>query len=408
MSTPNAHPCTSCPPPRPETARKHEMKRTPAFRLLSLAGLGALFAASSFAQEGGYAYGGLSIGQSRAKIDEPRITASLLSGGLTTTSMSRDERDTAYKIFGGWQFNRHVALEAGYFKLGEFGFTSTTTPAGTLTGQIKLQGMNLDLVGTLPLGERWSAQARVGAQSAQARDTFSGTGAVSVLNPNPSKRETNFKIGAGLQYELTRSLFVRAEIERYRINDAVGNHGDVNVASLSLVVPFGRAPASVPRAMTVPHDVAPSPRPVEAPVVVAAAPVAPPVVAPQRRRVSFSADSLFTFDRSTIRPEGKTALDTFANELKGTEFSVISVDGHTDRLGSQIYNQKLSAQRAEAVKAYLVSAGGIDSAKISAVGKSESQPVTKPDDCKGSQPSPTLISCLQPDRRVEVEVVATR
>lgn len=398
-------------PPRPQTIRKHEMKNVPAFRLLSLAGLGALFAASSFAQESGYAYGGLSIGQSRAKIDEPRITANLLSGGLTTTSMSRDESDTAYKIFGGWQFNQHFALEAGYFNLGKFSFTSTTTPAGTLSGQIKLQGVNVDLVGTLPLGERWSAQARIGAQSAQARDTFSGTGAVTVLNPNPSKRAINYKVGGGLQYELGRSLFVRGEVERYRINDAVGNHGDINMVSLSLVVPFGRAPISVPRAMAAPYDAAPSPTPTpaETPVVVAAAPVAPPVVvAPQPRRVSFSADSLFTFDRSTIRPEGKAALDTFANELKGTQFNVISVVGHTDRLGSQIYNQKLSSQRAEAVKAYLVNAGGIDGTKISALGKSESQPVTKPDDCKGTKPNPKLITCLQPDRRVEVEVAATR
>ncbi|HWH81760.1 MAG TPA: OmpA family protein [Burkholderiaceae bacterium] len=387
------------------------MRTTPAFRLLSLAGFGALFAASSFAQEGGYPYGGLSIGQSRAEIDEPRITASLLSGGLTTTAMSRDERDTAYKIFGGWQFNRHFALEAGYFNLGKFGFTSTTTPAGTLTGQIKLRGVNLDLVGTLPLGERWSAQARVGAQSANARDTFSGTGAVSVLNPNPSKRETNYKFGAGLQYELSRSLLVRADVERYRINDAVGNHGGVNMVSLSLVVPFGRAPADAPRAMAAPTYAAPTPEPVEAPVAVAAAPVvaAPAVVvAPERRRVSFSADSLFAFDQSTVRPEGKTALDTFANELRGSQFSMISVEGHTDRLGSQSYNRKLSSQRAEAVKAYLVNAGGVDGAKITAVGKSESEPITKLHDCKGDKPNPKLIACLQPDRRVVVQVAATR
>lgn len=396
-------------PPSPETARKHEMKKIPAFRLLSLAGLGALFASSSFAQGGGYPYVGVSIGQSRAKIDEPRITDSLQSGGLATTSMSRDERDTAYKIFGGWQFNRHVALEAGYFNLGKFGFTSTTTPAGTLSGQIKLQGVNLDLVGTLPLGERWSAQARIGAQSAQARDNFNGTGAVTVLNQNPSKREINYKVGVGMQYELSRSLFVRGEIERYRINDAVGNHGGINVVGLSLVVPFSRSPGSVPRPAAARYDAAPppTPTPVE-PVVVAIAPVAAPVVAPEPRRVTFSADSLFTFDRSTIRPEGKTALDTFANELKDTQFSVISVNGHTDRLGSRIYNQKLSSQRAEAVKDYLVSAGGIDAAKISALGKSESQPLTKPDDCKGSKPNPKLITCLQPDRRVEVDVVATR
>ena len=163
------------------------MKRTHALRLLSLAGLGSLIAASTLAQEGGYFYGGLGLGQSRAKIDDARITSSLLAGGLTTTAMTRDESDTAYKLFIGHQFNRNFALEGGFFSLGKFGFTSTTLPAGTLNGQIKLQGLNLDLVGTLPLGERWSVIGRVGAQYARARDTFSGSGAVQVQNPSPSK-----------------------------------------------------------------------------------------------------------------------------------------------------------------------------------------------------------------------------
>jgi len=87
---------------------------------------------------------------------------------------------------------------------------------------------------------------------------------------------------------------------------------------------------------------------------------------------------------------------------------VITVEGHTDRLGSPAYNQKLSLQRAESVKSYLVTPGGIDAAKISAVGKGESVPVTKPGECKGNKPSPKLIACLQPDRRVEVEVIGTR
>ena len=117
-------------------------------RLLSIAGLGSLLATSTLAQEGGYSYGGLSIGQSRAKIDEARITANLLAGGLTSTAMTRDDSDTAYRLFGGYQFNPNFALEGGFFSLGKFGFTSTTLPAGTLKGQIKLQGLNLDLVGT--------------------------------------------------------------------------------------------------------------------------------------------------------------------------------------------------------------------------------------------------------------------
>lgn len=387
------------------------MKSIHALRLLSLAALGTLTAASAFAEEGGYYYGGLSIGQSRAKIDEARITASLLGAGLTTTGMTRDERDTAFKLFGGYQFNPYIGVEAGYFNLGKFGFTSTTTPAGTLHGQIKLQGLNLDLVGTLPLTQNLSAIARVGAQYASARDTFSSTGAVTVLNPSPSKRETNFKLGAGLQYAFSPSFLVRGEVERYRINDAVGNHGGVNVVSIGLVFPFGRAPAAAPRAAAAPAYVAPPP-PAPAPAVVQApvepVVVAPAVVAPERRRVSFSADSLFTFDKSIVRPEGKAALDTFAKEVQGTQFDVITVEGHTDRLGSPAYNQRLSVQRADAVKGYLVSAGGIDGAKITALGKGESTPVTKPGECVGNKPSPKLIACLQPDRRVEVEVTGTR
>ena len=389
-------------------------------RILSVAGLGSLLATSTFAQEGGYGYGGLSIGQSRAKIDEARITASLLGAGLSTSAMSRDESGQGFKVFGGYQFNRNFALEAGYFNLGKFGFTSTTVPAGTLSGGIKLQGLNLDLVGTLPLTERLSAIARVGGQYASTRDTFTGGGAVTVLNPNPSARSFNAKVGAGLQYEFSRSFLMRAEAERYRINDAVGNRGDVNMYSLSLVFPFGRAPAAAPRVAAAPAYVAPAPvyvAPAPAPVVVPAPPpppvvavakVAPVVLPPVRRRVSFEADSLFTFDKSVVRPDGKLALDKFAQELQGTQFDVITVEGHTDRLGSTAYNQRLSTQRAEAVKAYLVSSGGVPGPKISAVGKGETAPVTKAQDCVGSKPTPKLIACLQPDRRVEVEVSGTR
>jgi OOP family OmpA-OmpF porin len=381
-----------------------------ALRLLGLAGLGSVLAAASFAQEGGYPYAGLSIGQSRAKIDEDRITARLLAAGLSTSSMARDESDTAYKLFGGYQFNRHFALEGGYFNLGKFGFTSTTVPAGTLTGRIKLQGVNLDVVGTLPLTDRLALTGRVGGQYASARDTFSGSGAVNVLDPSPSERAFNYKAGIGLQYEVSRSFLVRLDAERYRINDAVGNRGDVNLFSVGLVFPFGRAPAATPRAMPAPAYVEPAPvaaaAPAPAPVVVVA-PVTP-AVAPARRRVSFSADSLFAFDEAVVRPEGRAALDRFAQELKGTLFDVITVEGHTDRLGSEAYNQRLSVRRADAVKAHLVGAGGIDGARISAVGKNESAPVTKPADCRGTTATPQLLACLQPDRRVEVEVVGTR
>lgn len=385
--------------------RKHKMTYIHALRL-SLVGLASMTAACSFAQDSAYYYGGLSIGQSKAKIDEQGITASLLGAGLTTTAMTHDDRDMAYRLFGGYQFNRNFALEAGLFGLGEFGFTSNTVPAGTLNGRIKLQGLSLDLVGTLPVTERFSIIGRVGAQGARARDTFSTTGAVGVADVNPRKNAVNYKLGAGLQYEISPSMFVRGEAERYRINDAVGNHGDINVYSVSLVFPFGRAPATAARpAAVAPAYVEPPP----APIAVAPAPLAPVIMtAPERRRVSFSADSLFAFDASEVGPDGKRALDQLASELNSTQFEVITVEGHTDRLGAPAYNQQLSMRRAEAVKAYLVSAGGIKANKISAVGKGESAPVTRPGDCKGGQALAKLIACLQADRRVDVDVTGTR
>jgi OOP family OmpA-OmpF porin len=101
-------------------------------------------------------------------------------------------------------------------------------------------------------------------------------------------------------------------------------------------------------------------------------------------------------------------LDKFAAELKGTQFDVIRVTGHTDRIGSTTYNMKLSTQRAETVKTYLMESAGIPADKISAKGVGESEPVAKHDDCKGEKATKKLIACLQPDRRVEVEVHGTK
>jgi OOP family OmpA-OmpF porin len=109
-----------------------------------------------------------------------------------------------------------------------------------------------------------------------------------------------------------------------------------------------------------------------------------------------------------VRPEGRAALDKFAAELTGTKYGTITVEGYTDRLGSDAYNQKLSVERADAVKTYLADSKGIDPAKISAVGHGKSAPVTKPDECRGEKRSPALIACLQPDRRVEIEVTGTQ
>jgi OOP family OmpA-OmpF porin len=368
--------------------------------MATLATLAVTLSPTAFADDAGW-YAGFNAGESRATIDDGRITAGLLGDGFTTTSISDDNSHFGFKVFGGYEFNRYLALEGGYFNLGQFGFTADTVPAGSLRGDIKLQGANIDLVGSIPIGDKFSVFARGGLNYAQAKDSFSGTGSVTVIDPSPQKSAANYKFGLGAEYDFTRSVGIRIEAERYRIDDAVGNKGDVDLYSVGLVYKFGRAappPPVVAREFVAPPAAAPPPPP----------PPPPPPAPPIRTRVSFSADSLFDFGKDTVRPAGKQALDDFAAQLKGAQFEVIMVTGYTDRIGSRAYNMDLSTRRAEAVKSYLAGTAGIPADKITARGADGEAPVTKPDECRGQQRTPKLIACLQPDRRVDVEVVGTR
>ena len=391
-----------------------------AMRLGPLAVLGLLMGAGAMAQDSSYYYVGVGVGQTRGSLDTQRISDSVatpIGGAFTSQTLSGDRRDIGYKVFGGYQMNPWLGVELGYFDLGKQRFTNTTVPAGALTGQLRSRGANLDLVGTLPVSSNLSALARVGVAYARTRADFSGTGAVSVTNPSPSDRSANLKLGVGLQYALNDAVLLRGEAERYRVSDAVGNHGHVNLFSASLVFPFGRAPASTRRAAA-PAPMVMAAAPMPAPLPAAApeplpAPVTAPVVAAAPapaavRRVTYSAESLFGFDTAAVQPAGRAALDALSADLAGVRDADIQVEGHTDRLGSTAYNQALSQQRADAVKAYLVTQGKLDAARVQAIGKGEGSPVTQPGACPDKGPRAALITCLQPDRRVEIAVSGNR
>lgn len=150
------------------------------------------------------------------------------------------------------------------------------------------------------------------------------------------------------------------------------------------------APKPAPVAVAVP-----APAPIAAPAPAPApAPVPVPVAA---AKVTYAADAFFDFDKSVLKPEGKAKLDDLVAKVKDINLEVVIAVGHTDAVGTDGYNQKLSVRRSEAVKAYLVSKG-IEKNRIYTEGKGEAQPVADNKTKEGRSKN----------RRVEVEVVGTR
>ena len=147
----------------------------------------------------------------------------------------------------------------------------------------------------------------------------------------------------------------------------------------------------------------------EAPAAAPAAPkpAAPAAPKPAAKKVTLAADALFDFDKAVLRTEGKAKLDKLVADMKSIKLEVIIAVGHADRLGKDAYNQKLSERRAAAVKDYLVGKG-VEANRVYAEGKGEKQPVTAGKCGKSEKRTKQLIDCLQPDRRVEIEVIGTQ
>ena len=142
-----------------------------------------------------------------------------------------------------------------------------------------------------------------------------------------------------------------------------------------------------------------APATVVAPPAPPKAAVLPPVVAPApvSEKVTFAADAFFDFNKSLLKSEAKAKLDDLVGKTKGLNLEVIIAVGHTDSVGSDAYNQKLSVARSEAVKAYLVGKG-VEKNRVYTEGKGEKQPVADNKTAEGRAKN----------RRVEIEVVGTR
>lgn len=209
--------------------------------------------------------------------------------------------------------------------------------------------------------------------------------------------------GAGFLYHFNDRVAARVD-GRYRWDDNKGgygwggNFGDW-VATVGVQIALGEKPRP--------------PAPVAAPVPVAApAPPPPPPAAPVTRTVEFSADGMFAFDSSTLTAVSKSRVDNFIKGFREAALTVtaIKIIGHTDPLGSEAYNQKLSEARAKTVADYLV-AQGVSSSLITTAGAGESQLKITEAECKAQGKAKTrkaLIDCFALNRRIEANVTGTK
>ena len=151
----------------------------------------------------------------------------------------------------------------------------------------------------------------------------------------------------------------------------------------------GAAPAPAPAAPSAPAEPA---KPATPTAPAAPAPAAKPAPSSVRQSIVIQADALFDFDKSVVRPDGKKSIDEALDKIKGMDVEMIIATGHTDSIGTDAYNQRLSERRAAAVKDYLVSKG-IPASKVTTIGKGESQPVATNKTAAGRQKN----------RRVDIE-----
>jgi|GEM_PF-62166 len=178
---------------------------------------------------------------------------------------------------------------------------------------------------------------------------------------------------------------------------------------------LGQAAEDECNAMPLEKTVAPDPIVAPTPTI-APTPIAPPIQSEElvavpdlpvvtTKKITLDSSEFFDFGEPILRPSARTKLDDFVENIKDANPQTIKVTGHADRFGSAHYNQILSEQRAATVKAYLVRKG-VSHDIVTTEGKGYTQPITKKGQCPGDK-TPETIKCLQPDRRVEIEMTGT-
>jgi OOP family OmpA-OmpF porin len=214
--------------------------------------------------------------------------------------------------------------------------------------------------------DKLSVFGRLGLDYAQSRDSFNSYGNIVATVPSASANSLNLKAGVGLQYNFIDSVALRGEWERYRINDAVGARGDIDFLSVGLVVLFGKekpAPAPIIVIKEVPQIAKAPPVMVIVPVKV------------KTQQYCSILDLQFEIKQDDIQREMKEKLSVLGTFMKKYPQTTAVIEGHTDDVGTEEFNLKLSEQRAQSVVNYLIDSFHIDASRLSAVGYGMYRPI---------------------------------
>ena len=181
-------------------------------------------------------------GKSDIKFNNAAQSDQFLDLGFTNPTTVSSTKDTGYRLFGGYQLHKYIAVEGAYVDLGRFGFSTDVTPRGSLTGSTRIDGFELSALGTLPIGDRFGLFARVGAVAAQTKTSYTGGGSIETLigGDTQKKRSTELVYGAGAMFNINQNLSLRGEWSRYDKlgNVLTGGRTNANLYSLGIVYRF--------------------------------------------------------------------------------------------------------------------------------------------------------------------------
>ena len=323
----------------------------------------------------------------------------------TDSDLKADDNNTAYSLRLGKQLSEHwdVQLGASHARADEDDNAFTS-------GKYKQTLFGVD---ALYMFSRDNFRPFLLAGLGVARNSID----YNPGNVGDSKTSWMANVGAGFQYHFNEVVGLQADLRHvwsrakdntdtlFNGTETVGN----TYLNLGVLFKFG-APKKVAAAPVTPYEQPASNLPEIAPREEESYPfsIDEEEYGPQKpafEKITLQAEVLFDFDKSVVKEEGKRHLDVeVVDKMKAhPEVELVLITGHTDRIGTDQYNQALSERRAKAVKSYLVSQG-IAESRLHAVGKGESEPVV---DCFGVR-GKKAIECLQPNRRVVVEIEAQR